>query len=469
MIKRLFLFLFLNLALVSEAHSSPANSFIAENFQKVLPIEPSCQAQIKKLLGLHDSYEAAYKKVLTGANADAPKEILMQISGLLAEQETSSAVCFQDVSAVYASSVFQSGNRIETAPLDALFLMFLYKEGILKPLSKDQRYKLGGLWSQRSSNGFVLYGAYDCERSQIYFDPYKAPADLRGALEHELDHFYRDKLVKWDPRESSAISFLIADEVRATIYGSASAAQPLIAFVNHDKALHQREFGSRYRYFDEFDFDFHLFDRHGLLAGLAADWDWLGSDWMESPGSGPDTLTLLRSVLLTPDAAEKVDQMIEKIAIGYFGEDGKSIDKAEIRKILNRGDSDLSAFFRKVVRNSNAQPVDYSRQVSRIQNMSRVYDGEMPELKKVSPLFARALIEIRARAKVASPICRAVGQALQSGQLKNYLGNGIGAPGETTKPGGEGVKPGGEGVKPGGEGVKPAIEIRPCLSLKNGF
>jgi hypothetical protein len=481
--KFLMLVLFLSGIFSREASASPSNQFIAENFQKIFSVAPSCQSKLKEFLKLQDSYETAYKAVLKGESSDTPKEILMQLAQTLSKQETTDLVCFRHLSAAYAASVFQSESRIETQPQDALFLMFLYKEGILQPLSKTTRRDLGGLWAKKESNGYVLYGAYDCERTRIYFDPYKAPGDLRGALEHELDHFYRDKLVRWNPRESSAISFLIADEIRATVYGSAAAAQPLIAYVNNDQTLHHREFNSRYRYFDDIDFDFNLFDRHGILGGLAAQWDWLGPDWMESPGAGPDSLTLLRSVMSEPQVADRVDQMIEKIAVGYFGKDGQSVNKAEIRKILAKGDSDLRSFFQHVMRIPDTRPIDYTTRAALLKKMSHIYDGPMQDLKTVWPLFAKALLEIRAQSKSPSPICKAIDQAMTAGQLKNYLGTGIGVPADTVKPGSEGVKPGSEGVKPGSEGVKPgsegvkpgsegvkpSVEIRPCLSLGTGF
>jgi len=62
-------------------------------------------------------------------------------------------------------------------------------------LTHEYRKKQGGRWmTTDENNNFSLMGAYDCESSTIYIDPYLRPLDLAVTLYHELDHMVRDKL-----------------------------------------------------------------------------------------------------------------------------------------------------------------------------------------------------------------------------------------------------------------------------------
>lgn len=109
-----------------------------------------------------------------------------------------------------------------TESVSNLFLELFKKDKIVF-LTDDFRVKHGGHWNDRDDQGqYTSIGAYNCENSTIYIDPYLHPLDLAVTVYHELDHLVRDKDGAQNTQDWDSYNFY--DEFAAITVSSALQA-----------------------------------------------------------------------------------------------------------------------------------------------------------------------------------------------------------------------------------------------------
>lgn len=125
--------------------------------------------------------------------------------------------CAEAASLTYLVSLIQGTeltNREGNHRLQLLAVLLLQKKK-LHFITSNQRQELAhkynnSIWTKQRGDAYTMYGAYDCNGSNIYIDIGLSPFDVIATFVHELDHLFRDRLddVKDEP---------LAEELTAAI------------------------------------------------------------------------------------------------------------------------------------------------------------------------------------------------------------------------------------------------------------
>lgn len=311
--------------------------------------------------------------------------------------------CFAQVAAFYG--FWSVGYGLIDINSTLPFFIELFNRGKLVPIRG----------SAKIGNGQML-GAYQCQTSTIYFNPFRGPSDLANILTHELTHFIRDKFLFSDdllpkaPR-LTAIEYSIVDETLAVLSGT-------LTELDEDKKSRR-------------DFDLSLFSEKGALVGsiLAA------NRGIKEPGNykiRPSyyLYNYMRVVGLWPKHEPYLRKIIKLVASVYAPK----------------------AKYRMDVLVSWLKHYDYSGENFWTGNQRMLWGWVAnTKYKTMDNLFAGP-----------STICEKFVEQIRKGELRDYVGT-QGPKNKSERPGGDGVRPGGDAVRPGTEEMKMDLSgIRLC-------
>ena len=340
-----------------------------------------------------------YDKAIKIRDTQTAKEDFNWITTNLRAQTT----CFQSLAAFYALhyGVLDIGFELD------LFIQ-LYRRGKLKAMNGAIAVHFSAGADEHKDK---ILGAYDCEKTTIYFDPFRGPNDLSNILRHERDHFIRDKFIhnlsnlgqKLTPTE-----YAIADETLATLTGALGELNE-----SDDRNL---------------AFDLSLFSDRGKLVKSIREYNRSQGELLLRPSYY--LYAYMNKVGFSSDSNGALQKIIDLVASVYAPHSAYRINS--IMNWLREYDFNDANFW-----TANNQMISGF--------------AANTEYKTFNNLVAHP-----------SATCLAFAKQVRMGELKDYLGS------QVTLSGARPVRSGKPVV--GSEGTKPILKsLRPCIAPPNGF
>ena len=338
----------------------------------------------------------------------------------------------------------------------------LINSGRIELLTPALRQTLGEGWNDpfkqqgKFDSPYQLRAAYSCVESKIYLDPEMSPFNLAANLEHELDHFVRDRRSPAPQAGDSWKSILLEDEVLALSTGIFPEVFLSSKYLPHSKA--DKILGAiggqgpgLFQHPYQVKDDDNLFAKNGPFSEL-----FQYGCTMQTDLFGFILTTVLTSGTGDYMYANDVDKIYQAVNAVYFPSSALAPDllQSTLRANWQQPPQGLYRWLREDVINLGANA---------------------------------ALSELLTGLDQPSPQCQALVASHDNPDVKAYIGSrlpiaaeSVSAPGESGVKGGEGGVKGGEGGVKGGEsgvkggesgvkggegGVKGSAPVRACLML----
>lgn len=352
-----------------------------------------CKAKVDRVFDLVQKYDKLYTQEHNFPQAKATFE---EIKTALAETD-----CQQAAHRGYWVAVMDMGppGWIMYEKNEFTFLtLFFANLDIFTFLTPQGREAMSSdpnsLWRRKLPNGdYELSGLYSCKEAQVYISDALLPYNVYGSLTHELDHLYRDKIgylyIKTWAESQDIKSYIVTDEIMASILGAfqqinfrKSGWDPGGQAVN----------------------DSNLFDPEGSWLKLinmssfrpplafSESWGWLGSMKQE------------------PDFKREMCRITGLVNKGYFASQGP----CDVYQLYPRAAWVSLGNFVNIIQRDRQDPAKFER----------VMGG---------------LDEIAAAMREPSPVCNKLIEAINNGQMSNYIGATL--KGTPSNPGNIGIRP----------------------------
>lgn len=324
----------------------------------------------------------------------------------------------------------------------------LYNERKFIPLDSKLRNEWGGEWKKPNR----IMGAYECERTEVYFDSTLPPYDVGAVIAHELEHLMRDKYTfsaADSPFLKDVASAVLLDELISSLH----AGYLQISLMKDSLRQSKNELTSSFLSLDvnglsfnkrralRLSDDLDLFKKRGHLYRI----------WSKGVKSGDVGYGMLFSEFFAAS--------IFPVLIGS-AEDKDNRSGSAIIKIINQAYFDGKGPSSEHVVDTllswqNSDP----NLTSPLGSLLRSTSNKAIHEKKDQPWndFWHEY-----QTKLANPTqgCLKVKKAIISGGASGYIGSKLGTV----------YSSGGEGGRPtGGEGGRPSVPLTPCLLPSEGL
>lgn len=379
-----------------------------------------------------------------------------------------------------------SVSRVFTTPITEAALEYwvklLLKQNRLTPLTSEYRAQLGGIWNEKKKERYVIYGAYDCASTQIYYDPSLPPYDLASALFHEIGHLLRDKAQvfenqdpifthDWDIEHDPVFSLeasIYLDELFSTLQGAYYQARLMRDRTKPDMYGKQ----GRWKRPLETEFDLTMTDPKGPLHQLLTEAFEIDTQF------GPMGMYPWNKTAAFP---RFIDTWIK---IMQWGANSKASEKNSTSRFITTSSEAMNNILRKIIRaygmNLNESEIklwiDLIIYEYKLQNYQKYFDLLTIQTDPFTLTFSKheaILTKIKDRSVTLS--CSQSMTALKNGRLKSYLGSALVRPGvEGSRTNGvegsrtegvEGSRTGGgvEGSRTGDSMIRPSSAVKACI------
>lgn len=437
-------------------NSFNANPLTELSMSSVPNTPPECKPIEVRLLANIGAYATAAAKESNAIGAAWIGDVIKQT----VDSQTGT-LCENDVLTVYSVGAYfiSQRNLIEgssywtesISPDDTLslrkigILLSLIKNKKLNFLTKKARSILQSPWDDQS-----LFGAYDCNETQVFIDPNHRPFDLGSIIEHELDHLMRDKYLKASSLESEFTvngkinweMYLTLDETLAGLAAANLQRFQVPSLYVHGKLVETRDFFMR---------------KKKWPYSIPGRYEALGDFNFRNP-NGPAEALFQSGILEDPavkmtDAASMSNKKVLKrylpilrlIHNGYFAESSEfDTHKSSLLKQHDIGLLPLHGY-----QNNNISEGGISYQ----SESSSFFQNP----KKTLELVRLVMDDLDEKLSSRSSTCAMFNDAVRSNQIGPYLGLKFKTPIVS--------RPGETGSRPGETGSRPGTSIRPCLSV----
>jgi len=363
---------------------------------------PRCQKEMESLWASLADYDQKFR----AGDEKSAEKIYSQIFRSM--DATSSPSCADAlrrtyyVGAVSMGPSYKGGDGFYRDDL-VLMVILLANKNVIHFLTPELRHKMAdgkkSLWTAQKNGDYLLSGVYRCQNSQIYLSSSLRPFNLAASLAHEIDHLYRDKTgfrFMWDWINNKDVrSFVISDEILASLYG---------ALYQRNLFLLDKESGSTVDYTTQGD-EFNLFQKNGPLSQL------MDFTHLRPPIPFFEFHGLIAQKKNDPWVKGKLCEVDKTIRAGYF---------AQIK-----GSCNLEGIFPK---STWFTTESYISQLRRLRRDPGQFNNYLLELETWEEALVRP-----------SPVCSAMIEAEDRGDLKDYIGSQLEDQGGHT--GNSGVKP----------------------------
>jgi hypothetical protein len=346
--------------------------------------------------------------------------------------------------------------------------------GRIQALTPALRAQFGSGWAdelqkpEKFTSPYSLRGAYSCVDSKIYLDPEMPPVNLASNLEHEMDHFIRDRMSQAPQANADWKSILLEDEVLALtsgVYSQLVLTQQPVLRSNLIRALSDNILGPYYPGY-QLKNDGSLFSKDGpfdkIFSAVSAKSpleDFLYSSFL--------------STNISSNLLPEIQQVFLAVNTVYFPNSTLSSDLIQSTLIENAQDRPPGLY--KWLWEDAAWLYGFIPD----SDPKRVWEVDLYEGRRqllVTPVLS-AIDRLMTGLETPSPMCQALIAQRSNADVQNYIGSklstqgqgqgGATSPGEAGVKGGEsGVKGGESGVKGGEAGVKGDELVRACVILE---
>ncbi len=470
-----------------------------ENLFELLTYPKNCEKAVRNVIAA----TVKYGELSIADHNTAAVRKAKSITKALRSLEDSKNACFSFAANAYiaASTLLldpasnMSGTR-KTPYVDMalpVLSIAIVNRGLVYPIGNSERMSWGGEWkTQKSgSNYHEVLGAYDCNQSRIYIDPYLSPVDLASVFTHELDHLFRDKYISSPHYLNNPRNYTLLDE-----------ALSVMLSVGLEYSLGEYKMGiskaSPFKQimpyiFEPFrnSYDRTLYDRErGVWRKFAGDMSLIFSE--KFPWNGVGLVDSSNGDRFYEDSHNRnvnykepyLNHIYSKLSGAYF-ESNTAFDS----KWFDANNHNNELLILADVLNQITVENPYA-------DLGWTSTNRIIDLKKTLNTFDSVFSQYIN--KNISPMCSSFIKGIDSGLLDDYSGKSLGRPGqegvrpgqdsvrpgqegvrpgqdsvrpgqEGVRPGQDSVRPGQEGVRPGQEGVRPSKSVRPCLNIYNSL